>query len=171
MSGTLRFISNFHKLSFQLLRNRECVGHNILRTFKTTPACQLREVIETTKGNVTTVEGRVFDSDRKDRLLKLPDTEEKCVLCKLNIDLKYTDVLILQQFVQEDGQVVPRQITGLCFHQHAKVKKLVHQAHSAGLMQNLRPHVYPKEYSQMSDYKWKKFNVYYNDAVEDGSAR
>jgi len=38
-------------------------------------------------------------------------------------------------------------------------------------MQNLRPSVFPEEYSQMADYKYKKYNVYYDEAIEDGSAR
>ena len=42
------------------------------------------------------------------------------------------DVMILSQFMQEDGEIIPRQITKLCFTQHAKLKKLIHQAHTAG---------------------------------------
>ena len=34
-------------------------------------------------------------------------------------------------------------------------------------MQSLRPNVYPEEYSQMSDYAWKKYNVYFTDAMDD----
>ena len=37
----------------------------------------------------------------------------------------------------------------------------------AGLMQSLRPHVFPEEYSQMSDFAWKRYNVYFTDAMDD----
>lgn len=40
--------------------------------------------------------------------------------------------MILRQFMQEDGEIIPRQITKLCYSQHARLKKLIHQAHSAG---------------------------------------
>ncbi|WAR20134.1 RT18A-like protein [Mya arenaria] len=151
--GSLRFINSFHKLSFQICRNRKQLNDNIVRSIKTSSSLHLREVVETTNGNVTVGAG------------------EKCVLCRLNLDIKYTDVLILSQFLREDGDVVSRQLSGLCYHQQSRIKKLVHQAHSAGLMQNLRPHVFPDEYSQMSDYKWKKYNVYYNEAIEDGTVK
>ncbi|XP_052769064.1 39S ribosomal protein S18a, mitochondrial-like [Mya arenaria] len=169
--GSLRFINSFHKLSFQICRNRKQLNDNIVRSIKTSSSLHLREVVETTNGNVTVIEGRKFDSDRKDQLLKVQGAGEKCVLCRLNLDIKYTDVLILSQFLREDGDVVSRQLSGLCYHQQSRIKKLVHQAHSAGLMQNLRPHVFPDEYSQMSDYKWKKYNVYYNEAIEDGTVK
>ena len=42
------------------------------------------------------------------------------------------DVLLLSQFVQEDGEIVPRQITGICYDQHRKLKDTIRKAHTAG---------------------------------------
>ncbi|XP_060571365.1 large ribosomal subunit protein mL66-like [Ruditapes philippinarum] len=168
MSATMRFISNLHRISFSLLRMQKESVTLKKRFLHSTSTLYLREVIQKTEGNVTTVEGRMIDSPRKDQVLKVDDTDKKlCPLCRLNLDINYTDIMIISQFVQEDGEVVPRQISGLCYPQHARMKKLIHEAHTAGLMQNLRPHIYPKEYSQMSDHAWKKYNVYYHDVIDD----
>ncbi|XP_045174476.2 39S ribosomal protein S18a, mitochondrial-like [Mercenaria mercenaria] len=167
MSGTMRFISNLHKISFNLLRFQKENAMIKRRLLHSTVPLYLREVTETTVDNVTTIEGRLVESPREDYVIKADGEKHLCPLCRLNLDINYTDILIISQFVQEDGEIVPRQITGLCYPQHARMKHLIHQAHSAGLMQNLRPHVYPVEYSQMSDHAWKKYNVYYNEAIDD----
>ncbi|EPB71037.1 putative ribosomal protein S18 [Ancylostoma ceylanicum] len=44
-----------------------------------------------------------------------------------------TDVLILEQFMREDGTVLPRQLTGLCKKQQLRLERCVMQAHWAGL--------------------------------------
>merc|ERR1711860_89401 len=123
---------------------------------------RLREILEKTEGDVTVIEGRYYESPHKGRLINLPGNEKQCALCRLNMDIKYTDVLIIHQFCQEDGEIIPRQVTGLCFPQHKRMKQLIHQAHRAGLMQQLRPHIYPEEYSPMSGRMWKKYNVYFS---------
>ena len=37
-------------------------------------------------------------------------------------------------------------------------------------MQNLRPAVFPEEYSHKSDFKWKQYNVYYLEGTDQGKA-
>ena len=43
------------------------------------------------------------------------------------------DVLILQQFMRNDGQMISRHETGLCKRQHFRMAKLVKMAQKAGL--------------------------------------
>ena len=42
------------------------------------------------------------------------------------------DVLIIHQFLQPDGQVLPKKVTGLCDKAHSKLFKLALQAQEAG---------------------------------------
>jgi len=42
------------------------------------------------KCNILQMTGQIVDSERKDYLLKVPGPEDKCVLCRLNLDIKYT---------------------------------------------------------------------------------
>lgn len=42
--------------------------------------------------------------------------------------------------------------------------------YASGLMQNLRPEVYPEEFSQKANYGWKKYNVYYQEGTDEGKA-
>merc|ERR1712137_550678 len=169
MSGLCRFVNAFHKLSHSLIQNKNqhILRHVEKRFFHSTAALNLREVIETTEDNVTTVEGKIYESSRTKHLAKVDGPPDVCVLCKLNLDLKYTDVLIVSQFVQQDGEIVPRLVLGLCRPQHANMKKLIAKAHRAGLMQHLKPEIYPEEYMQKSNYKWKKYNMYWNEDLEE----
>ncbi|KAL4238644.1 mitochondrial translation [Mactra antiquata] len=165
MSAGMRFVNNLHKLSYRLALTQK-IGHQN-RSAHISPLLKAREVIEKTEGNVTTIEGKIVDSPRKGKILDAPGPDNLCPLCRLDLDVKYTDVKIISQFVQEDGNIVPRQISGLCFPQHRQMIHLIHKAHSAGLMQHLRPHIFPEEYSHMSDHAWKKYNVYYTEIIEE----
>merc|ERR1712179_815750 len=109
--------------------------------FSTTKIKCVKEIKETKdeKKNITTVEGVVKKSDRADQSVKLDGPGGCCPLCRLDMTLKYTDVLILSQFLRPDGCQLPKQITGLCNYQQKRVANLVHQAQRAGLMPNLRP--------------------------------
>ena len=44
------------------------------------------------------------------------------------------DVLILEQFVEGDGKLISRTVTGLCKRQQFRITKLVKMAQKAGLM-------------------------------------
>lgn len=99
-------------------------------------------VREYKEGNKLIIEGVTVPSPRTDLLVRaekisdlLPtkDSEKSlCYLCKLGLDIKHTDVLILSQFVRSDGCMLPRRITGLCRRQQKKVGKMVTMAQKAG---------------------------------------
>jgi len=42
-------------------------------------------------------------------------------------------VLIISQFIQEDGEVLPPHVTGLCYKAHLRLQRVVRQAQYAGL--------------------------------------
>ncbi|XP_061756748.1 39S ribosomal protein S18a, mitochondrial isoform X2 [Nerophis ophidion] len=67
-----------------------------------------------------------------------------------------TDVLLLSQFINSDGGMLPRKITGLCLEEHKKIVVCVKMAHRAGLLPDHRPilpegHV-PKPKPQLNRY-------------------
>lgn len=72
-------------------------------------------VSEKTVGNTTVVE--LEDVPEPSRP-KIADKSGDCVLCraKLPTKVKYTDVLILEQFMREDGTVLPRELTGRAYN-------------------------------------------------------
>ncbi|XP_069115947.1 large ribosomal subunit protein mL66-like [Argopecten irradians] len=135
----------------------------IERQISTTAHLKLREIKETQDGDTLIVEAERKESDRTDKLVCIDKPENGCTLC--GFDIKYTDVLILRQFVNDNGQILPRWVTGLCGHQQTKMIKNLHKAQRAGLMPNLRPPLLDgkERTSGMSTFKWKKYNVYYED--------
>ena len=46
----------------------------------------------------------------------------------------FPDVLILEQFVEGDGRLMSRSVTGLCKRQQFRITKFVKMAQKAGLM-------------------------------------
>ena len=48
--------------------------------------------------------------------------------------LSYKDVGILSNFINEQGKIIPRRITGIRAKQQKKIKKLVKQARIAALL-------------------------------------
>ena len=68
-------------------------------------------VSEKTVGNTTVVE---LEDVAEPSRPKVADKSGACVLCRANLPtkVKYTDVLILEQFMREDGTVLPRELTG-----------------------------------------------------------
>lgn len=68
---------------------------------------------------------------------QMPAHLSPCVLCNLekeNVYVQYTDILVLRQFLKDDGSVLSQSVTGLCKEQQKKVHVLVKQAKSAGLI-------------------------------------
>ncbi|KJH52541.1 putative ribosomal protein S18 [Dictyocaulus viviparus] len=84
-----------------------------------------------------------------------------CALCTCNIPVKlsYSDVLILEQFMREDGTVLPREITGLCKNQQLRLERCVMQAHWAGLFPD-------KTIPEFDRSGYKRFNRYWNDDMD-----
>ena len=56
-------------------------------------------------------------------------------LCRFSSvhEIKHTDVLILRQFMDHEGKMISREITGLCKRQHVRMTKLIKMAAKAGL--------------------------------------
>nr|YP_010393382.1 ribosomal protein S18 [Gephyrocapsa oceanica]YP_010393492.1 ribosomal protein S18 [Gephyrocapsa muellerae]YP_010393602.1 ribosomal protein S18 [Gephyrocapsa ericsonii]YP_010393712.1 ribosomal protein S18 [Gephyrocapsa parvula]YP_277328.1 ribosomal protein S18 [Emiliania huxleyi]Q4G3D9.1 RecName: Full=Small ribosomal subunit protein bS18c; AltName: Full=30S ribosomal protein S18, chloroplastic [Emiliania huxleyi]AAX13827.1 ribosomal protein S18 [Emiliania huxleyi]AEI29491.1 ribosomal prote len=53
---------------------------------------------------------------------------------EVNNSLNYKDVSILSNFVNEQGKILPRRLTGLKSKQQKKVTKLIKQARIAALL-------------------------------------
>ncbi|XP_070577865.1 large ribosomal subunit protein mL66-like [Ptychodera flava] len=96
-----------------------------------------RQVKETKEDNVTTVEAVYIEDDSK--TLSDENPHSACPLCRLNRMISYKDVLIIRQFIREDGGLLPGRITGICRKQQKHLEKVLQQAHRAGLLPNHRP--------------------------------
>ena len=120
-------------------------------------------VREKQEGNELVIWGEITDSDRVPHLLKTPEVSESstkpCPVCRTNLDIKHTDVLILSQFLRSDGCMLPRRITGLCKKQQKRIGTMVAMAQKAGLMINITPNYCKKDPKKR--YQWKKFNTYF----------
>ncbi|XP_050531586.1 28S ribosomal protein S18a, mitochondrial [Daktulosphaira vitifoliae] len=134
---------------------------NSCNSIHTTVANQLKEIKATRSNNTLTIEGVQVQSPRTKYLIKIPS--ECCPLCRLNLDVKHTDVLILSQFVRPDGCMMPQRITGLCRTQQKRISKMVSMAHKAGLMCNITLNDKVKDPSKRKD--WKKYNTYYDEST------
>ena len=94
------------------------------------------------------------------------NVSENChPLCRFNFvhEIKHTDVLILRQFMENGGQIISREITGLCRRQHTRMSKLIKMAAKAGL--------FPEKQDIFRAEKEKlpatRFNSYYDESTID----
>lgn len=80
------------------------------------------------------ISAEIKPSPRESALLKeVKSSEEKfCPKCTLGLDIKHTDVLILKQYLREDGTMLPKRITGLCNVQQKNIGTMVLMARRAG---------------------------------------
>lgn len=113
-------------------------------------------------GSLIVFEGKYVSSSREPYLIKNKEHNDICPLCRLGLDVKHTDVLILSQFVRSDGCMLPRRITGLCKNEQKKITTLVAMAQKAGLMSILTPATSKKDPKLRK--KWKKCNTYYDES-------
>jgi ribosomal protein S18 len=145
--------------AFQLL--------NFVRSISTSSRCSLREIHIKTDKDLTIVEGAYVPSERTDKVLKIETKKDFCPLCpnKLGAEIKYTDVLILSQFLRADGCVLPRTVTGLCHKAQTNLQRKVHQAQRAGLLPEFRPDLWTGEprTGLKSRHKWRKYNIYFDE--------
>lgn len=102
--------------------------NKILRLFS------LLAVIVEQKGKTLEISAEIKPSPRENNLLKEVKTTEKkfCPKCTLGLDIKHTDVLILKQYLREDGTMMPRRVTGLCSTQQKNIGTMVLMARRAG---------------------------------------
>uniref|UniRef100_A0A1B6CLE2 Large ribosomal subunit protein mL66 n=1 Tax=Clastoptera arizonana TaxID=38151 RepID=A0A1B6CLE2_9HEMI len=151
-------------LLYRLKQNVQNIPNlnNVFRySFSTTvPKC-LKEIRETQNGKQLVIEGVIVPSPREKYFLKTEHDCDACPLCRLNLDIKHTDVLILCQFLRSDGCMLPRRVTGLCKIQQRRVTTMVAMAQKAGLMMNITPANCKKDPLRRRD--WKKCNTYFDE--------
>ena len=86
-------------------------------------------------------------------------------LCRFSSvhEIKHTDVLILKQFMDHEGKMISREVTGLCRRQHTRMSKLIKMAAKAGL--------FPLETDIFRDEKKRvpaaKLNSYWDESSID----
>lgn len=158
-------------MRIKLLANIHSIVSNTLacRNFATTSNLKLKQIIVTTTGNDTVVEGKPIKSPREGKVLQIEalcrDGSKACPLCpeKLGTMIHYTDVLIISQFLQPDGKVLPQKATGLCYEANSRLKELTRRARTAGLLPDHNPDVPPgcEMFLPKANYKWKKNNSYF----------
>lgn len=137
------------------------VGTVLQRSISTTSPKLLKKIRETQDGNRLVIEGVIVPSPREKFFVKTDPNSKACPLCRTNLDIKHTDVLILSQFVRSDGCMLPRRITGLCKIQQKRVSTMVTMAHKAGLMPNLKPKNSTRDPTKRRD--WRKLNTYFDE--------
>lgn len=129
------------------------------RAFATSAAHCVRKVEIKETDNEIIIEGKDYKSPREGKLIphpKRPDVpHDACPLCRLNIKrLNYTDVLILSQFMDKEGKVLPRVTTKLCGRQYRIVKKSIEEAQRCKLLPR------PADYEVYGP--WDEHNTYHD---------
>ena len=130
-------------MSSTLLKSRSSLRS--LRLFSTSSTQNIRKIIVKEEGKIITIEGKPEESPRTKNLIdpnlfasaNSCETYKNChPLCKFDKihEIKHTDVLILDQFTDSNGDIIPRDITNLCERQHYRMDKLIGMAQKAGLM-------------------------------------
>ncbi|KAL0104098.1 hypothetical protein PUN28_017056 [Cardiocondyla obscurior] len=129
------------------------VSQEFNRNISLSASTHLREIITKKEDKVLIVEGRNVPQMKEHLLVKLDS--QACPLCATQLDVKHTDVLILRQFLQSDGTVLPLRVSGLCEVQHKRVSILIKMAQRAGLL--------PGVIMEQNPAVWETFNSYYDE--------
>lgn len=80
-------------------------------------------------------------------------SDNSCSLCRLNLkNLNYTDVLILDQFLDYNGNLITRKEARLCIKQYKLVKKLISQAHRCNLIKRPSDYFNPGPWHDLNTY-------------------
>lgn len=136
------------------------------RTIFTSPVVSIKKIIVEKKGDTTVIEGHILPSPREGKLIEVKDPAKKdaCPVCRLGLNIKHTDVLILKQFVRlKDNTMLPRRITGLCEKQQRRIGYMVAMAVEAGLL-NDRPHYYMDKTLRRAKIQ---YNRYFDETTID----
>ncbi|KAJ8409170.1 hypothetical protein AAFF_G00241910 [Aldrovandia affinis] len=133
-------LSSLQRLAFNSSNSifQKTIRMPMISAFVTIQSRGIRQVVEKTDGNTTTMEGRILTGAERPHP---PNPEGDCPICQWNLNHKYsyTDVLLLSQFIRSDGGMLPRRVTGLCATEHRKVAICVQMAHRAGLLPDHKP--------------------------------
>lgn len=136
------------------------------------PSClrTIREIQITETEKAIVIEGVEQPSGREPYLVQVPTPAHGCSdkchpLCKLEFvhEIKYTDVLILHQFMSKTGTIIEREVTGLCARQHKRMEKLIKMAQKAGLM----PHEQDIYWDRKQERPWERLNSYWDEKTID----
>lgn len=119
-------------LCSSLLRSRAFLGQPRLLA-GLVPDRGYREIKVTDKNNELTIEGVLHKEDNSN-YVPPENTEDSCPIRSRGIQVTYEDVLILRQFMHSDGEVLPREVTGLCMREHIKVSNAIKMAQRADLL-------------------------------------
>ncbi|VDD87753.1 unnamed protein product [Enterobius vermicularis] len=111
------------------------------------------------EGNTTIVQVVKVPEDESKKVLEHNDEQCSFCTCTLPTKVKYSDVLILEQFMREDGTVLPKQVTGLCSKQQRRIERCVMQAHWAGLFPD-------RTVADFDRAGYKRFNRYWDDDMD-----
>lgn len=154
---------------------------NSVRQITLSGALNLKRIEKTEDKNTNTItiEGKYLDPNKEFRAKVLNLTGENhedsnpvlkpCAFCELekrDIKVQYTDVLVIRQFLTENGQVLPRKVTGLCKKQQRKLIVMTKQAKHAGLILNLQPALLDEtrpSIDHTSRTKHLRWNTYFDD--------
>lgn len=84
-------------------------------------------------GKSLEISAELKTSPRESQVLKEVHSEKRfCPKCTLGLDIKHTDVLILKQYLREDGSMLPRRVTKLCAVQQKNIGTMVIMSRRAG---------------------------------------
>ncbi|XP_055607717.1 28S ribosomal protein S18a, mitochondrial-like [Uranotaenia lowii] len=127
---------------------------------------RLKEYKEEVIKDSLVVSADYVPSPRSDQLLQQAAEAKKlgqhfCPQCTLGLDIKHTDVLILSQYLRDDGCMLPRRVTGLCKRQQRRISAMVTMAQKAGLMSNMNPPNSKRDPKKR--FQWKKYNKYFEE--------
>ncbi|KYN10311.1 28S ribosomal protein S18a, mitochondrial [Trachymyrmex cornetzi] len=125
------------------------------RSISLSAITHIKRIIKKKEDNVLTIEA--INVPQKNEHLLLKSESNACPLCATGLDVKHTDVLILNQFLRRNGTMLPRRVTGLCKVQQNRVTVLVTMAKRAGLL----PDGISKQV--MATEKWRQYNTYYDE--------
>ncbi|XP_071504366.1 large ribosomal subunit protein mL66-like [Diadema antillarum] len=96
-----------------------------------------RKVYEKKDGDTIELDASFLETDSRYSAIENP--HGACPICSRNLRITYKDVLILSQFVDKDGTLLPRSLTGVCSKQQRVLQECVERALEAGLLPDHRP--------------------------------
>ena len=153
---------------------------SIMRTFSSCSVLNVREIKiseqdpdnKTGKRNIS-VEGVISVIPKQTFIAPTFPTTNGCKnvsdvchpLCRVSFvkEIKHTDVLILIQFMDHEGKMISRKITGLCKRQHLRMSKLIKMAAKAGLFPANKD-IFKAEKQRLPA---TNFNAYWDDSSID----
>ncbi|KAK2726678.1 large ribosomal subunit protein mL66-like [Artemia franciscana] len=137
------------------------------RAVQSSQISYLKKIEQEEKENKIVIKATYYDSDRVNNLLPQTAIHSEncgaCPLCRIGIPVMHTDVLIISQFVNSKGGIMPRKVTGLCKRMQKRIDYLVPMAQRAGLLMNLTPDYSKKDPKRRRG--WKRFNTYYDEST------